>query len=102
MDDNTFESIRNQVERAIGEYHQTQEETAKQQKIARLIILLTKIEKELATVKITLAKLEGVYINRTNKQAQFTLANIQSKQRQLDDLALKVKKARLNLNYTFI
>ncbi len=69
-------------------------------KIARLIILLIKIEKELATVKTTLAKLQ----NHQKKYSQNSQLSEQIEQKiaTVNRLSEKISKARLNLNYYFI
>ena len=69
-------------------------------KVARLIILLIKIEKELATVKETLAKLQG-HQQKYNKDSQLS-AQIEQKIATVNRLSAKISKARLNLNYYFI
>jgi multidrug resistance efflux pump len=69
-------------------------------KVARLIILLIKIEKELNTVKSTLTKL------RTHQQEYQTNSQlseqIEQKLATVESLLAKIRKARLNLNYYFI
>lgn len=69
-------------------------------KVARLIILLIKIEKELTTVKSTLVKLQN-HQQRYNKQSQLS-EQIEQKIATVDRLSAKIRKARLNLNYYFI
>lgn len=69
-------------------------------KVARLIILLIKIEKELATVKSTLVKLQ-THQKKYNKQSQLS-KQIEQKIATVDRLSAKIRKARLNLNYYFI
>jgi len=69
-------------------------------KVARLIILLIKIEKELATVKETLAKLQN-HQQKYNKDSQLS-AQIEQKIATVNRLSAKIGKARLNLNYYFI
>lgn len=69
-------------------------------KVARLIILLIKIEKELTTVKSTLVKLQN-HQQRYNKQSQLS-EQIDQKIATVDRLSAKIRKARLNLNYYFI
>jgi hypothetical protein len=69
-------------------------------KVARLIILLIKIEKELATVKETLAKLQ-MHQHKYNKNSQLS-AQIEQKIATVNRLSAKISKARLNLNYYFI
>lgn len=69
-------------------------------KVARLIILLIKIEKELVTVKETLDKLQK-HQKKYNKDSQLS-AQIEQKIATVNRLAAKISKARLNLNYYFI
>ena len=74
-----------------------EEKTAK---VARLIILLIKIEKELETVKATLAKLQK-HQRKYNKDSQL-FEQIEQKIATGNRLSAKINKARLNLNYYFI
>ena len=69
-------------------------------KIARLIILLIKIEKELATVKATLAKLQN-HQQKYSKNSQLS-EQIEQKIATVNRLSDKISKARLNVNYYFI
>lgn len=69
-------------------------------KVARLIILLIKIEKELTTVKSTLVKLQN-HQQKYNKQSQLS-EQIEQKIATVERLSAKIRKARLNLNYYFI
>lgn len=69
-------------------------------KVARLIILLIKIEKELATVKSTLTKLQS-HQKKYNKNSQLS-EQIDQKIATVERLSAKISKARLNLNYYFI
>lgn len=69
-------------------------------KVARLIILLIKIEKELATVKETLAKLQK-HQQKYNKDSQLA-GQIEHKIATVNRLSAKISKARLNLNFYFI
>ncbi|MEM8829100.1 MAG: chromosome segregation protein SMC [Cyanobacteria bacterium P01_G01_bin.19] len=69
-------------------------------KVARLIILLIKIEKELATVKETLAKLQN-HQEKYNNSSELS-AQIEQKMATVNRLSAKISKARLNLNYYFI
>ena len=69
-------------------------------KVARLILLLIKIEKELYTVKTTLNKLQSHQQecdddSELNKRIHKKLATVEL-------LLDKIRKARLNLNYYFI
>ncbi|MDJ0687449.1 MAG: chromosome segregation protein SMC [Xenococcaceae cyanobacterium MO_188.B32] len=68
-------------------------------KVARLIILLIKIEKELYTVKTTLGKLK----NHEKADSKSTSENtVDGKLATVEMLLDKIRKARLNLNYYFI
>lgn len=68
-------------------------------KVARLIILLIKIEKELYTVKNTLSKLQ----NHGEVDNSFNSKNkVEGKLETVEMLLEKIRKARLNLNYYFI
>lgn len=69
-------------------------------KVARLIVLLIKIEKELTTVKSTLVKLQN-HQKTYNKDSQLS-GQIEKKIATVDRLLAKIGKARLNLNYYFI
>jgi hypothetical protein len=69
-------------------------------KVARLIILLTKIEKELNTVKMTLTKLH--LHQKSYKQDSPLAEQIEQKLETVEQLLAKIRKARLNLNYYFI
>ncbi len=69
-------------------------------KVARLIILLIKIEKELATVKETLDKLQK-HQQKYNHDSQLS-GQIEQKIATVNRLSAKISKARLNLNYYFI
>ncbi|HHP7230379.1 MAG TPA: chromosome segregation protein SMC [Xenococcaceae cyanobacterium] len=69
-------------------------------KVARLIILLIKIEKELNTVKTTLIKLkthQEKYRHNSSLGEQ-----ISQKINTVESLLAKIQKARLNLNFYFI
>jgi hypothetical protein len=69
-------------------------------KIARLIILLTKIEKELNTVKSTLIRLR-LHQKQYNNDSPLA-EQIEQKLETVEQLLSKIRKARLNLNYYFI
>jgi hypothetical protein len=69
-------------------------------KVARLIILLIKIEKELSTVKLTLGKLKEHQEKYRNNPS--LIEEITNKIATVDKLLGKIRKARLNLNYYFI
>ena len=69
-------------------------------KVARLIILLIKIEKELSTVKTTLTKLQN-HQQKYNQASQLS-EQIEQKLATVERLSTKIRKARLNLNYYFI
>lgn len=69
-------------------------------KVARLIILLIKIEKELNTVKSTLLKLQT---HQQKYKADSPLSGqISHKVNTVEQLLEKIRKARLNLNFYFI
>ncbi len=69
-------------------------------KVARLIILLIKIEKELNAVKSTLVKLQN---HQQNYKKDSPLAGqINRKLDSVNELLEKIRKARLNLNFYFI
>ena len=69
-------------------------------KVARLIILLIKIEKELNAVKSTLVKLQN---HQQNYKKDSPLAGqINRKLDAVNELLEKIRKARLNLNFYFI
>lgn len=75
-------------------------ETEKTKQVARLIILLNKIEKELTTVKETLTKLKAHSLKyKTNQKF---LPQIETRLSTVDTLLEKIRKARLNLNFYFI
>ena len=59
-----------------------------------------KIEKELATVKETLAKLQS-HQEKYNTNSQLS-EQIEQKMATVNRLSAKISKARLNLNYYFI
>lgn len=68
-------------------------------KVAKLIILLIKIEKELNTVKSNLLKLK----NQQQYLDNLALAEqVNQKISTVEQLLNKIRKARLNLNYYFI
>ncbi len=69
-------------------------------KVARLIILLIKIEKELNAVKSTLVKLQNHQQNY-KKDSPLT-GQINRKLDSVNELLEKIRKARLNLNFYFI
>ena len=80
-----------------------QQETVAEEKtvkVARLIILLIKIEKELNTVKTTLSKLQN-HQQKHNQTSQLS-EQIEQKLATVERLSEKIRKARLNLNYYFI
>ncbi|MDJ0633138.1 MAG: chromosome segregation protein SMC [Xenococcaceae cyanobacterium MO_188.B29] len=68
-------------------------------KVARLIVLLIKIEKELYTVKNTLGKLKG---NEETDNSSNSKNTVDGKLATVEMLLEKIRKARLNLNYYFI
>ena len=73
--------------------------TEKQQKVAKLIVLLINIEKELSTVETTLNKLVQAYVDR---QDGVMVGTINEKLDTIARLKTKITRARLNLNYHFI
>jgi phage terminase small subunit len=91
-----MEDINNYIS-AIQQEIVAEEKTVK---VARLIILLIKIEKELATVKETLAKLQ-MHQQKYNQDSQLS-EQIEQKIATVNRLSAKISKARLNLNYYFI
>ncbi|NJK55627.1 MAG: chromosome segregation protein SMC [Pleurocapsa sp. SU_5_0] len=91
-----MEDINNYIS-AIQQEIVAEEKTVK---VARLIILLIKIEKELATVKETLAKLQN-HQQKYNQDSQLS-AQIEQKIATVNRLSAKISKARLNLNFYFI
>ncbi|NJL52961.1 MAG: chromosome segregation protein SMC [Hydrococcus sp. SU_1_0] len=91
-----MEDINNYIS-AIQQEIVAEEKTVK---VARLIILLIKIEKELATVRETLAKLQ-MHQQKYNQDSQLS-EQIEQKIATVNRLSAKISKARLNLNYYFI
>jgi hypothetical protein len=91
-----MEDINNYIS-AIQQEIVAEEKTVK---VARLIVLLIKIEKELATVKETLAKLQN-HQQKYNQDSQLAV-QIEQKIATVNRLSAKISKARLNLNYYFI
>ena len=80
-----------------------QQETVAEEKtvkVARLIILLIKIEKELNTVKSTLLKLQNH--QRKYKKDSPLSKQVDRKLETVEQLLEKIRKARLNLNFYFI
>ena len=80
-----------------------QQETVAEEKtvkVARLIILLIKIEKELTTVKSTLLKLQE-HQNQYKKDSPIT-QQVTQKIETVERLLKKIRQARLNLNFYFI
>ncbi len=69
-------------------------------KVARLIMLLIKIEKELNTVKSTLTKLQS-HQKKYKKDSPLS-EQISQKIINVEQLLEKIRKARLNLNFYFI
>ncbi len=69
-------------------------------KLARLIILLIKIEKELNKVKTNLVRLQKHQQKYERNSA--VEAQISHKIESVDNLLAKIRKARLNLNFYFI
>ena len=80
-----------------------QQETVAEEKtvkVARLIILLIKIEKELTTVKSTLLKLQSH--QNTYKTNSALTQQVEQKINTVEQLLKKIRQARLNLNFYFI
>lgn len=80
-----------------------QQETVAEEKtvkVARLIILLIKIEKELTTVKSTLLKLRS-HQDKYKKDSALT-QQVEQKINTVEQLLKKIRQARLNLNFYFI
>lgn len=71
--------------------------TNQTEKAQRLMVLLGKIEEEMANIGATLLKLEKLLPTDDPK-----LTEVKAKVARLEELTLKVKKARLNLNFFFI
>ena len=69
-------------------------------KVARLIMLLIKIEKELNTVRATLTKLQS-HQKKYKKDSPLS-EQISQKITNVEQLLEKIRKARLNLNFYFI
>ena len=80
--------------------NQTTDATKRQQRVARLIVLLNKMEKELTTIDQTLQKML-VDTARYNPRSPL-LQQIQDKLARVASITAKIQKARLNLNYYFI
>lgn len=72
----------------------------KEAKVANLIVLLVKIEKELTTVNETLTKLRSHQL-RNNPNSPL-LSQIDEKLNTVERLTSRIVKARLNLNYHFV
>ena len=68
-------------------------------RVARLIILLIKIEKELKTVEQTLEKLWNQAYRQNNDNLK---VQCREKINTVQRLQAKISKARLNLNYFFL
>lgn len=98
QDRNEFERIRLQISKLAN--NNQLDKTEREHKVARLIILLNKIEKELTTIRATLVKLR-VHGNKMNPSSP-TLIEVNHKIQQLDELTLKVRQARLNINVQFM
>lgn len=88
-----------ELEKRINEAKAASAET-KEQKIAKLIVILSKIESELVTLQNTLNKLLEHHAkhNGSSKLLPQIVEKIQTTER----LKLKIQKARLNLSYTFL
>lgn len=96
MDDN----LDRQIQDIINQTKAASTQDDKTQKVARLVVLLVKIEKELKTVNQTLHKLlEHQLKHNPNSHL---LPEIEQKLQTVERLTIKIQKARLNLNYHFI
>ena len=73
-------------------------QSERREKVARLIVLLHKIDKELTTVQQTLTKLK--FHAETNDSDM--LSEIEQKLKTVSRLQTKIRASRLNLNYHFI
>jgi len=87
-----------QNSRQIQASNNTQED--KSVKIARLVVILVKIEKELTTIDGTLHKLWEH--QRTHNPNSPLVSQIAEKMNTVDRLKNKIVKARLNLNWHFL
>lgn len=94
------EDLDRQIQDIINQTKAAQEQEDKTQKIARLIILLCKIERELSTVNKTLHNLLEHHIKHNPNS--HLLPQIEQKLQTVERLTTKIQKARLNLNYHFI
>ena len=81
--------------RSIKESNNQSERT---EKVARLIVLLHKIDKELTTVEETLTKLK--FQAKTTNSSM--LPKIEQKLETVSRLQTKIRASKLNLNYHFI
>jgi len=90
----------NNLMNEINEIEGISAEKQKNAKVARLIVLLINIEKELNTVNSTLHKLLGHQMKHNPRSP--IIAQITEKLNTVDRLTGKIQKARLNLNYYFV
>lgn len=100
--DNNLDNIKKQLESFynIGNnIDKPLEKESVEQRCARLITVLIKIEKELVKVENTIEKVwEEAYKNNNEDIKQKALKHLNT----VKTLQIKIAKARLNLNYTFI
>ena len=73
-------------------------QSERREKVARLIVLLHKIDKELTTVQQTLIKLK---FHAETKDSDI-LSEVEQKLKTVSRLQTKIRASRLNLNYHFI
>ena len=82
----------------IKSIQETNSQSERTEKVARLMVLLHKIDKELTTVEQTLTKLK-FQAKKTNSRL---LPNIEQKLETVSRLQTKIRASKLNLNYHFI
>jgi hypothetical protein len=94
-------TIKQQLLNVLKEFNKAQltevNSESKEAKVARLIILLNKIEEQLITIKDTLIEL-----NNNKYLAPSSKVKIEEKIENVDRLTLKIQKARLNLNFVML
>lgn len=100
--DNNLNNIKKEIENFYNIANSTNKSLDKEsaeQKSAKLITLLVKIEKELATIENITEKIwDNAYKNNNEYIKQKASERLDS----IKTLRIKITKARLNLNYTFI
>lgn len=94
------EDLDKQIQDIINQTKTATTQDDKTQKVARLVILLTKIEKELKTVNKTLYKLLNHHMKHNPNSP--LLGEIEIKLQTVERLTTKIQKARLNLSFYFI